>query len=92
MPRARREIHAAGLWWSQNRISAPGAIATDVEAALIALAAFPGIGTKVDNASDPSTRAWHLRRTGYNVFYRVRGNVLQVVAFWHSSREHGPSV
>ena len=91
-PRAEREIDGAAAWWSENRLAAPGAIRTDLKAALDALVEQPGIGTLVENARDPETRRLHLARTSYFVYYRPRGKYLEVVAFWHSSREFGPSV
>ena len=91
-PRARREINAAADWWSKNRPAAPGAIASDLRAALALLVEQPGIGTKVENTRDPETRCLFLGRTGYLVYYRPKGKFLQVVSFWHSSREHQPSV
>ena len=91
-PRARREINAAAEWWSQNRLSAPGAVAADLKEALELLVQFPGIGTKVENARDPETRRWWLNRVGHYVYYRPRGRFLEVVAFWGGGREHDPSV
>ena len=91
-PRAERQIDAAAVWWSEHRPSAPGAIRSDLKAALEALVEQPGIGTLVENARDPETRRLYLARTRYFVYYRPRGKYLEVVAFWHSSREHGPSV
>ena len=91
-PRAERQILAAALWWSENRPAAPGAIRSDLKAALEALIEQPGIGTLVENARDPETRRLYLARTRYFVYYRPRGKYLEVVAYWHSSREHGPSV
>ena len=34
----------------------------------------------------------YLTRVRYFLYYRVRGNFLEVVAFWHASREAGPSL
>ena len=90
-PRARREIHEAAAWWSENRPAAPGAVASDLREALDLLAEFPGIGTKVENSRDSETRRWHLKRVGYDIYYRPRGQLLEVVAFWHGSRESGPA-
>lgn len=90
--RAERQILAAALWWSANRPAAPGAIRSDLKAALEALVEQPGIGTRVENAHDPETRRLYLARTRYFVYYRTRGEYLEVVAYWHSSRDHGPSV
>lgn len=91
-PRAERQIDAAAVWWSENRHAAPGAIRSDLKAALEALVERPGIGTLVENARDPETRRLYLARTSYFVYYRPRGKYLEVVAFWHSSRENSPSV
>lgn len=90
--RAERQIDAAAAWWSKNRPTAPGAIRSDLKAAFDALIQQPGIGTPVENARDPETRRLYLARTRYFVYYRKRGKYLEIVAFWHSSREHGPSV
>jgi plasmid stabilization system protein ParE len=91
-PRAERQIEAAAAWWSENRPAAPGAIRSDLQAALGSLVEQPGIGTLVENARDPETRRLYLVRIRYFVYYRPRGRYLEVVAFWHASREHGPSV
>ena len=91
-PRAERQIEAAALWWSENRSAVPGAVRKDLEPALATLADHPGIGTKVEGARDPGTRKLYLARTKYFVYYRPKGQHLDVVAFWHSSREHGPRV
>ena len=91
-PRARREINAAAEWWSENRLSAPGAVAADLKDALDLLVEFPGIGTKVENTKYPETRRWLLKRIGYHVYYRPRGQLLEVVSFWGADRERTPSV
>lgn len=91
-PRAVREIHRAAQWWSENRPAAPGAVETDLEDALALLAEHPGIGSKVLNSRDAETRRFFLDRTRYFVYYRAKGAFLEVVAYWHSSREHEPRV
>jgi plasmid stabilization system protein ParE len=91
-PRAQREIERAAEWWSQNRLAAPGAVRKDVEAALALLVEEPGIGTKVETPRSEIVRRLYLPRVKYFVYYRVRGTVLEVVAFWHVSRETGPSL
>ena len=90
--RARREINEAAAWWSDNRPAAVGAIAHDLREALDLLVEFPGLGTRVENAKSSETRRWLLRRVSYQVYYRVRGNLLEVVAFWSTDRERGPRV
>ena len=91
-PRAEHEILKATRWWRDNRPAAPGAIESDLNAAIGALIEQPGIGSRVENARDPATRRLYLARTKYFVYYRHKGNFLEVVAFWHSSRDVEPSV
>ena len=91
-PRAQREIERAAEWWAQNRLAAPGAVRKDLEAALALLVEEPGIGTKVETPRSDVVRRLYLPRVRYFVYYRVRGSTLEVVAFWHSSREEGASV
>jgi len=91
-PRAVGEVHQAAQWWSDNRPSAPGAVEADLKEALALLVEHPGIGSRVDNSRDPETRRFLLGRTRYFVYYRPRGRFLEVLAFWHASREHEPRV
>ena len=90
--RARREIERAAVWWSANRLAAPGAVRKDVEEGLNILVEQPGLGVKVQTSRSAEVRRLLLDRTKYFLYYRVRGNELEVLSFWHSSREHGPSV
>ena len=64
----------------------------DVEAALALLVEEPGIGTKVETPRSDVVRRLYLPRVKYFVYYRVRSMFLEVIAFWHSSREEGPSL
>jgi plasmid stabilization system protein ParE len=91
-PRAQREIERAAEWWAENRPAAVGAIRKDIEAALALLVEEPGIGTRIETARAEIVRRLYLTRVRYFLYYRVRGNFLEVVAFWHSSRETGPSL
>ena len=89
-PRAQRDIERAAEWWAENRPAAPGAIRKDLEAALALLVEEPSIGTKIETARSDLVRRLYLTRVRYFIYYRVRGKFLDVVAFWHSSRETGP--
>jgi plasmid stabilization system protein ParE len=91
-PRAQREMERAAAWWAENRPAAPGAVRKDAEAALALLAQEPGIGTRVEAPRPEVVRRLFLPRVRYFLYYRVRGGVLEVVAFWHASREEGPSL
>ena len=90
--RAKREIERAAQWWAQNRLAAPSAVRKDVEEALDILVEQPGLGTKVDTGLSIQVRRLLLDRTKYYMYYRVRGVELEVLAVWHSSREHSPSL
>ena len=91
-PRAASELRRAAAWWVENRPAAPGAVRKDFGAVARVLCNQPGIGQLVEEASSPDTRRIHLDRIRYWVYYRVRGNQLQVLSVWHSSRGSGPSV
>lgn len=91
-PRAQREIERAAQWWAENRLAAPGAVRKDVEAALALLIEEPGIGARVEMPRFDVIRRLYLPRINYFIYYRVRSTYLEVVAFWHSRRETGPSL
>jgi len=89
-PRAQRQIETAAQWWAENRPAAPGALSSDLQAALEALAEQPGIGTRIELPRPEEVRRLFLARVGYFVYYRPKGRFLEVIAFWHASRESGP--
>ena len=91
-PRAQREIERAAEWWAGNRLAAPGTIREDLESALAMLLLEPGVGTKVETPSIEVVRRPYLPRVRYFMYYRVRGNDLEVIAFWHASRGEGPAL
>ncbi|MCC7485844.1 MAG: type II toxin-antitoxin system RelE/ParE family toxin [Burkholderiales bacterium] len=90
--RAARKIERVVEWWALNRPAAPGAVRLDLVAALNLLLVRPGIGGRVTQASSPGVRRFHLDRVRYWVYYRVRGNRLEVLSVWHASRGQGPSI
>lgn len=64
----------------------------DLEASLALLVEEPGIGTKIETSRSDSVRRLYLSRIRYFLYYRVRHGLLEVVAFWHSSRVSGPAL
>jgi plasmid stabilization system protein ParE len=90
--RAARELDRIAEWWSVNRPAAPGAVSEDLQAALMLLLEQPNLGSLVPPASSAGVRRFHLDRIRYWVYYRVRGNRLEVVSVWHSSRGTRPTV
>ncbi len=91
-PRAQQQIEKAAKWWAENRPAAPGAIRNDLKAALDALVEQPGIGTSVETSRAQDVRRLYLARVHYFVYYRTTERFLEVIAFWHASREVDPHV
>jgi plasmid stabilization system protein ParE len=88
--RAAAQVRKAAQWWLENRPMAPGAIATDFGEALALLAEQPGIGTPYLGARVPGVRRLFLGRVRYFIYYRATPESLDVLAFWHASRDHQP--
>ena len=63
--RAAREIERVVAWWAANRPAAPGAVRRDLEAAVNVLLVQPEIGARVEEASSPDVRRFHLDRIRY---------------------------
>ena len=64
----------------------------DLRGALEILVLQPGIGSKVEARRSEVVRRLYLGRIHYFVYYRVRRNTLEVVAFWHERRGSAPAV
>jgi plasmid stabilization system protein ParE len=90
--RAAGQIRKAAEWWATNRPAAPGAIGADFGEAVSLLAEQPGIGAKYEGARALGVRRLFLGRVGYFVYYKAEGDSLNVLAFWHASRGHQPSL
>jgi plasmid stabilization system protein ParE len=88
--RAAGEVRKAAAWWLLNRPAAMGAVATDFTEAVALLAEQPGIGAKYIGSKTPGVRRLFLSRVKYFIYYRADEQSLNVVAFWHSSREPQP--
>lgn len=87
--RAAKQVRTAAQWWLQHRPAAPGAIAADFGASVVLLAEQPGIGAKYEGTRTPGVRRLYLGRAGY-FYYKADSGSLNVLAFWHASREHQP--
>jgi len=88
--RAAGQIQRAAQWWVENRQAAPGAISTDIGQSLALLAEQPGIGSKYTSARVGTVRRLYMGRVGYFLYYRVAGDSLEVLAFWHAKRGNQP--
>lgn len=90
--RAAAEVERADAWWRENRPAVPRAIRDDLASALELLCVQPGIGRSVENANLAGTRRIQLDRVSYHVYFRVAGEELVVLAFWHAQRVEEPRV
>ena len=87
---AQTQIEEAAAWWAKNRPLAPGAVRQDLDRILGLLSLEPSIGARARRATLQGVRRVTLSRIRYYVYYRVSGDVLEVLAFWHSSRGREP--
>lgn len=90
--RAQAQIDQAATWWDDNRPRAPEAFDDDLSEAFSLLSIEPGIGVPVTNSRTPNVRRLHLVRIRYFLYYRVRGDEVQVLGIWHTSRGSDPGV
>ena len=87
---AQKQISIASAWWSENRPAAPDAIREELDRILGLLCIQREIGTIARRATLTGVRRVTLSRIRYYVYYRVVDDALQVLAFWHTSRDLGP--
>ena len=87
---AQAQISTAAAWWAENRPAAPDAIREELDRILDLLRVQPAIGTIARRATLSGVRRVTLSRIRYSVYYRVAGDALQVLAFWHTSRGSEP--
>lgn len=88
--RAMNQIDAADRWWVDNRPSVPDAIREDVREVIGRLADLPQSGSLVAGTRNPGDRRIVLPRVGYHLYYRVRGDSVEILRFWHASRGAKP--
>ena len=90
--RAQAQIDRAATWWDDNRLLAQEAFDEDLAEAFSLLSAQPGIGVPVTNARTPGVKRLHLARIHYFLYYRVRGEEVQVLRIWHTSLGADPKL
>ena len=89
---AQAQIEEAAAWWAKNRPFALGAVREDLDRILGLLSVNPGIGARARRAKLQGVRRVTLSRVRYYVYYRVSGDALEVLAFWHASRGRQPQL
>lgn len=80
------------MWWDKNRPAAPGAVREELERVFALISVQPGVGARATNLRLPGVRRVRLSRVRYHLYYRVRAEVIEVLAFWHVSRGSPPAV
>lgn len=91
-PEAARQLQDAVAWWFTNRQSAPDLLLAELERVFALLAKEPGIGKLIEDPEFAEVRRVHAGRVRYHVYYRVRGQLVEVVAVWDANRGEGPSL
>jgi len=64
----------------------------EAELLLSIQAAEPGVGAPVLHKRAQGVRRLHLARIRYHLYYRLRGDQVEVLAVCHTSRGAGPSL
>jgi plasmid stabilization system protein ParE len=90
--RATSETETINQWWRENRPAAPDLFATELAGALSALALLPALGAPARSARLAGVRRVLLQKTRYHVYYRLRGEALEILAVWHAARGTGPGL
>ncbi|KQU78248.1 MULTISPECIES: type II toxin-antitoxin system RelE/ParE family toxin [unclassified Rhizobacter] len=85
--RAGSQIRQVAAWWAENRTKAPGAVREDLGEALALLAHQPFLGSPCASIGTPELRRLLLGRLRYFLYYRVTDKTVDILAFWHASRE-----
>lgn len=91
---AAQHIRDAKAWWQKNRVAAPQAIHQELQRAFALIASQPTAGARATDVELPDVRRVFLPRVKYHVYYHLVSapDCIEVVAFWHARRGHGPPI
>jgi plasmid stabilization system protein ParE len=92
VPTARRHIETAAGWWRANRQGAPRLFREELSRAFDLITEQPDIAPIASEVDVASVRRFHLSRIRYHLYYRRRGDAVEVLALWHSSRGSAPEL
>jgi toxin ParE1/3/4 len=90
--RAARQIDAALRWWAHNRELAPTLLADELDHAISIVTRFPDSGIPARSTDLRGLRRIVMPRSHYALYYRVRNEIVEVVALWHQHRETEPKL
>ena len=92
VPTASRHIETAARWWRANRQAAPRLFREELSRAFDLIAEQPDIAPGAPETDAPGVRRFHLSRIRYHLYYRRRGDTVEVLALWHTSRGSAPDL
>ena len=92
VPVAERHVRDAAKWWLDNRPAAPALFRTELAAAFDLISAQPDIAPLAQEVHVPDVRRFYLSRIRYYLYYRHRGDLVEVLALWHASRGSSPNL
>ncbi|HUR82089.1 MAG TPA: type II toxin-antitoxin system RelE/ParE family toxin [Thermoanaerobaculia bacterium] len=87
---AMAQLDRGAAWWRKNRDKAPDAFDHDTDEAFRLLRTNPLIGQRV-RLRRPARRLW-LERIRFYIYYRVKGDIIEIIAVWHASRGSRPNL
>lgn len=92
-PRAERQIRSATTWLDTNQGLASGrGLFEEIEQTVRLLLRHPLLGTPVTNTRSKDARRVYLPAFSYLLYYRVRGDVIEVLGIRHTSRGRSPGI
>jgi plasmid stabilization system protein ParE len=78
------------IWWATNRREAQVSIRAELDDALARIVEQPRIGQLVPHTRLTAVRRRLLRRSRYYIYWRLVGDDIEILAFWHASRGSPP--
>jgi toxin ParE1/3/4 len=85
-------MREAASWWAINRPEARNALPIAIRRTLAQIGQSPGIGRPAPDIRQPDVRRYLVRRVHYYVYYRVKSDLVEILAVWHTSRGSPPPI
>ncbi|HEY8208202.1 MAG TPA: type II toxin-antitoxin system RelE/ParE family toxin [Myxococcaceae bacterium] len=89
-PQALKDIRTVDAWWRANRPAARHLLRAELRKAFRLLREHPHVGSHGLHVLARGIRRLYLRKTRYFIYYSVRGEDVEILRVWHSSRKVEP--
>jgi len=89
---AEREIREAAAWWQVNRPAARDLLYSELARGFELVTNHPSIVAQAADIELGGVRRLLLYRISYHMYYRVDQDMVEILAFWHTSLGQGPSI